>query len=160
MKNNTLLLICLALALLLAACSSGASSYTTVDTAAAAEALKAAEFDGEKTFESFNLASADYVDDVLAIDTERLASYSVLIPAEDDDCCMALLLIPLEGEYDTVKNQLTNSMSNYQKRWDNYLPEKAYLVSGRMETEIGDCLVCLISPDNDAALDAVRSAAS
>lgn len=158
MKKLILTLCSLACALLLAACSGGAA-VTTVDVNAAADALRAADIGGEAVFADFRAQDARYLTDALGINADKLASFAALTPTEDVDPHMALLLIPKDGERDAVKNELTNAMNNYQKRWDNYLPEKAVVVRERMETEIGDCLVLLISPDNDAALDAVRSAA-
>ncbi len=159
MKKATLILLALVCALVLAACSGSSDAVTTVDVAAAAEALKDADIAGEKLFAGFRDGDAAYLTDMLGIDASRLSSFAALLPTEDADPNMALLLVPADGERDNVKNELANAMASYEKRWDNYLPEKAAVVHERMETEVGDCLVLIISPDNDAALDAVRSAA-
>lgn len=159
MKKAISVLLALLCALALAACSGGSVPVTTVDVSAAAEALKNTDIAGEKLFAGFRDGDAAYLTDMLGIDASRLSSFAALLPAEDADPHMALLLVPSEGERDNVKNELAAAMASYEKRWDNYLPEKAAVVRERMETEIGDCLVLIISPDNDAALDAVRSAA-
>ncbi|MEG2525172.1 MAG: DUF4358 domain-containing protein [Oscillospiraceae bacterium] len=158
MKHKFVLPALLMVCALLAACGGATEKSVTIDVEAACAALKVSEIDGEKYFSEFKTPADDFLTDSLGIDIEQLENRAALVSPNDMSPCMVLLLVPKQEARDEVKSELAAGLEDYQKRWDNYLPEQAALVHERMETEIGDCLITIISPDNDTALDAVRSA--
>ncbi|MEA5051786.1 MAG: DUF4358 domain-containing protein [Oscillospiraceae bacterium] len=154
MKTRRILAALVCAALALTACG----GEKPVDPAAAKTAVQALELDGETPFKNFYQPDDAYITTVMGIDTSLLSDYAVLVSNDDLDPCMVLLLVPAQGQRDAVKNAVSESLVNYQRRWDNYLPEQAVLVSDRLETEVGDCIVAIISTDNDTVLETIRNA--
>lgn len=147
-----LLLVCMAVSL----CACGGEK--ALDPKTAKEAVLALELDGERPFADFYQPDDTYIKTVMGIDTALLDSYTVLVSKDDLNPCMVLLLKPADGQRDAVKNAVANALTDYQRRWDNYLPEQAVLVNDRLETESGGCVVAIISTDNDAVLEAIKNA--
>ncbi|MEA4911853.1 MAG: DUF4358 domain-containing protein [Oscillospiraceae bacterium] len=147
-----LLLLCMAATL----CACGGEK--TLDPGAAKDAVLSLTLDDAQPFADFYQPDDAYITTVMGIDTSLLDDYAVLVSHDDLDPCLVLLLKPADGQRDAVKNAVANALTDYQRRWDNYLPEQAVLVNDRLETESGGCVVAIISTDNDAVLEAIKAA--
>ena len=68
-----------------------------------------------------------------------------------------IVIKPTEGHKDDVVEAMNFYMESLQAQWDTYLADQADLVRNRLETNIGDYLVYIVSPNNDSILAALQS---
>ncbi len=161
MKKIISIALSLTLMFLLVACGAGDTGEpTTVDLAAAQTAISEVDIDGAVLGDIIKPnTDTEVLKTVYRMDMSSVSEFVALTPLMNIQASMVILVKPLEGEKDNVKNMMNDALVNYQKQWDAYLPDQAVLVENKVITEIGDTLVYIISPNNDAVLDAVRSAA-
>lgn len=157
MKKTIAILLCALLALGLAGCGTKKASGT-LDTAKAQAAVAELEYMPTATAELDDAILSD----VYGIDADLLQNYLCVVPLMNVQASGYWLLLPKEGEQDKVKTQIEAYLDSYQESWDQYLPDQAELVRGRLATTIdtaeGTWLVYIISQNNDQVLEAVRSA--
>ena len=159
MKKTMALLLTLCVLLTLAACGKKGASGS-LDLEKAQSDIAALEFMPTATL----VLDDATLTDVYGVDASLLQSYLCVVPMMNVQASGYWLLLPKEGETDTVKAQMETYLDSYQNLWDNYLPEQAELVRGRMattlETSEGSWLVYIISSDNEKVLETLQAAVS
>ena len=71
---------------------------------------------------------------------------------------MYIVIKPKEGKKEEVKKDMKNFMEKYSENWSTYLPDQYEMVKNRLETNVGDYLVYVVSEDNNAVLEAIKNA--
>ncbi len=160
MKKLLSIILAVALATAFVACgaSEGTDGAETLDLQAAQTAIEAVDLEGATLGDVIKPnTDTEVLKTVYRMDMSLASEYVALTPFMNIHASMVILIKPLEGEKDNVKSMMNDALNNYQKQWDAYLPDQAVLVEDKVITEIGDTLVYIISPNNDAVLDAIRS---
>lgn len=94
---------------------------------------------------------------VLGEGTKELVEESLYaLPSFMTSAEQYIIVKPSKGNKDEVKAKLDEYMKNLQTQWDTYLPEQAAIVKNRLETEIGDYLIYIVTSDNDVVLKAIK----
>ena len=146
-------------AVMLAGC--GGAKSDTLDL----QAAKTAALAVQATYEDGSVAGAfgelteetpETLLNYYNIDVAGMKEYVILTPVKNVNACLLILAVPEERQKDTVKNNISRALTDYEQRWQLYLPAQYDLVANRTETEIGDCLIYIISLDNAAVLSAIR----
>lgn len=93
---------------------------------------------------------------VLSIDSSLISEYLIATPMFITSAEQYIILKPIDGKEEEVKELMNTYMSNLQQQWDTYLPAQAELVKNREETKVGDYLVYIISSNNNKVLDVIK----
>ena len=157
MKRMIVAALLLAALLTLAACGKKEAAGT-LDTAQAQQDIAALGVYPE----SMLTLDAETLSAVYGIPADKLQDQLCVVPMMNVHASAYWLLLPESGEEGAVRAALDKYLEGYQASWDQYLPEQAELVRGRLETTLetadGTWLVCIISGDNDAVFSAVQGA--
>ena len=149
-------IMCLAVAAVcmfaLVSCSGKPSS---LDIDAAQQAISELGIYGELYYPDNNIL------DAYGIDAAIIEKGVIAMPAFIVHSSLYIIALPKEGEEAELKTQLDGFMKQHEKVWEVYLPDQYKLVKDRMETKIetkeGIYYIYIISTDNDAVLDAIKT---
>ncbi len=158
MKKLSIIFLSLLLTVCLCACSTqSAAKAKSLDLDKAKQQLSSLEL-----FPSMTEIDEGTMSSVFGIDPSLVTEYAAGFPLMNVHASMYWVVLPAEGKADEVKSAFASYFDDYQKMWDQYLPDQAQLTRDRLETEIetekGTYLVYVISEDNDKALEAINSA--
>ena len=96
--------------------------------------------------------------DLYGIDPSLMEEYYGQTSALMVHSSMFLIIKPLDGKEDEVKEQVAEYMLKLEEQWKIYLPSQYSLVINRLETKLGDYLIYIVSVDNDLVLNTIKEA--
>ena len=68
-----------------------------------------------------------------------------------------IIIKPVDGKKDEVKEKIDEYMTKLEKQWETYLPEQYELVKNRLEKEYGDYLIYIVSSNNDLVFETIKA---
>ena len=157
MLKKTLAVLCAALTLFtLAGCGGSSADYASLDLEKAAAAI-----DATGIYPATMIVDDQTLSEVLQIDPAKLEKHMVAFPLMNVHASLYMALLPKAGEEDNVRAEMEAYLTTWETSWQTYLPDQYQLVQDRtveeIETAEGTWLVCIISTDNDAVLEALKS---
>lgn len=155
MKKWLLGLLALMCCMTLAGCGGGEEHSGQPDLSKVREKVGALSFEGEALFPGLTEPDARELGDVYGIDVSHLSEYVIGV----SDQGVYMVIVPKDGEENTVKNAIAQAISDMGEQNALYHPEQTALVENRMETIRGTALIYIASRDNGAVLDAIDAAA-
>lgn len=96
------------------------------------------------------------IEDVLGIKPEQVDEFLMATPMMIVRSDTYIIVKPSEGNKKEVKEKIDEYMTNLEEQWKLYLPEQYELVQNRLEKELGDYLVYIISNDNNLAYKTIK----
>ena len=93
----------------------------------------------------------------LGVNPEYIEEAMIGLPMFMTQANQIIIIKPTEGHKDDVVEAMDKYMTDLQAQWDTYLADQAELVKNRLETNIGDYLVYIISPNNDSILASLKT---
>ncbi len=97
------------------------------------------------------------LESILGLKKDDVEEYIIKMPMAIVSAESYMVIKPAKGKKDTVKDAMKTYLENQEQQWSTYLPDQYELVKGRLEKEIGDYLVYIISKDNNRVLDAIEN---
>ena len=89
------------------------------------------------------------------INKEDVEEYLISIPMMMVQSNMYLIVKPVEGKENVVKEALDTYMENGEKEGANYLPDQKEMFENRLEKEYGGYLIYIVSTDNEKVYNAI-----
>lgn len=96
------------------------------------------------------------IEDTLDIKKEQVEEFLMATPMMIVRSDTYIIVKPSKGNKEIVKEKIDEYMSNLEKQWETYLPEQYELVKNRLEKELGDYLIYIVSIDNDLVYKAIK----
>ena len=96
------------------------------------------------------------IEDTLGIKEEQVEEFLMATPMMIVRSDTYIIVKPSDGNKEVVKEKLDEYMANLEKQWETYLPEQYELVKNRLEKQLGDYLIYIVSIDNDLVYDAIK----
>ena len=95
------------------------------------------------------------------IDAALIEKSVIAMPALIVHAGLYMIVLPKPGKEAEVKSQLDGFIRQHEKIWESYLPDQHKLVKDRLETTLdtkeGTYYVYIISEDNEAVLEAIKT---
>lgn len=105
--------------------------------------------------------NAEELDAYYGINADLVEKGIINLPATIINSSMYIVVLPKDGKDDTLKSQLDAYIDMLSKSFEGYLLDQYQLVEDRLETTIttkeGTYLVYIVSTDNEAILNAIKS---
>ena len=96
------------------------------------------------------------IEDVLGIKKEQVEEFAMATPMMIVRSDTYIIVKPSEGNKKAVKEKIDEYMANLETQWETYLPAQYELVKNRLEKELGDYLVYIVSIDNDLVYKTIK----
>ena len=96
------------------------------------------------------------IEDVLGIKKEQVEEFVMATPMMIVRSDTYIIVKPSEGNKKAVKEKIDEYMANLETQWETYLPAQYELVKNRLEKELGDYLVYIVSIDNDLVYKTIK----
>ena len=97
----------------------------------------------------------DQTKDVLSIESADVEEFLMKMPMMMVQSNTYIIVKPVEGKEETVKNALDSYMTALENQWATYLPDQYELVQNRKVEKIGEYLVYIVSSNNDLAYNTI-----
>lgn len=91
------------------------------------------------------------------INKSDVKEYLIKVPMMITSSNSYIIIKPVDGKKDEVKEKIDEYMTKLEKQWETYLPEQYELVKNRLEKEYGDYLIYIISSDNDLVFETIKA---
>ena len=88
------------------------------------------------------------------IDVTLLEEYVIYISSSVEDPSMYMVLKPIAEKKSVVKYQVEDMFDRYLSAYMGYYPEAATIIEDKMEKEVSDYLVYIVSLDNQKVFNA------
>jgi len=99
----------------------------------------------------------DQVKDVLNIEQTDVEEFLMKMPAMMVQSNTYIVVKPVKGKEETVKNAIEDYMKKLEDQWSTYLPEQYELVKNRKVEKIGNYLVYIVSNNNDLVFNTINN---
>ena len=96
------------------------------------------------------------IEDVLGIKEDQVEEFLMATPMMIVRSDTYIIVKPSEGNKKVVKEKIDEYMDALEKQWETYLPEQYELVKNRLEKELGDYLIYVVSIDNDLVYKTIK----
>lgn len=97
------------------------------------------------------------IEDVLGIKEDQVEEFLMATPMMIVRSDTYIIVKPSEGNKNKVKEKIDEYMDSLEEQWKTYLPEQYELVKNRLEKELGDYLIYIVSIDNDLAYKTIKN---
>ncbi len=97
------------------------------------------------------------IETMIGVDPSNVAEILVKVPMMMTQSSMYIIVKPLDGQEDVVKEQLDAYMTRLEEQWVTYLPDQYELVKNRKEETLGDYLIYIISSDNELVFENIKN---
>ncbi len=138
MKKIVRSIMMIMLVLCLTACGQKDSSLA-FDMAKIKESSKIKEL-----FPSADVVSKDDLVRIYDFDLSSMEEYLIVAPKVADKADMYMIIKPLEGKMDEVRNEVNNFTEKYIEQFSLYQPEEASKINNRLISIKGDYLFYII----------------
>lgn len=91
------------------------------------------------------------------INKSDVKEYLIKVPMMITSSNSYIIIKPVDGKKDEVKEKIDEYMTKLEKQWETYLPEQYELVKNRLEKEYGDYLIYIISSNNDLVFETIKA---
>lgn len=91
------------------------------------------------------------------INKSDVKEYLIKVPMMITSSNSYIIIKPVDGKKDEVKEKIDEYMTKLEKQWETYLPIQHELVKNRLEKEYGDYLIYIISSDNDLVFETIKA---
>lgn len=91
------------------------------------------------------------------INKSDVKEYLIKVPMMITSSNSYIIIKPVDGKKDEVKEKIDEYMTKLEKQWETYLPEQYELVKNRLEKEYGDYLIYIVSSDNDLVFETIKA---
>ena len=96
------------------------------------------------------------IEDVLGLKENQVEEFLMATPMMIVRSDTYIIVKPSEGNKKAVKEKIDEYMYALEKQWETYLPEQYELVKNRLEKELGDYLIYVVSIDNDLVYKTIK----
>lgn len=96
------------------------------------------------------------IEDVLGLKEDQVDEFLMATPMMIVRSDTYIIVKPSEGNKKVVKEKIDEYMDALEKQWETYLPEQYELVKNRLEKELGDYLIYVVSIDNDLVYKTIK----
>lgn len=96
------------------------------------------------------------IEDTLGIKEDQVEEFLMETPMMIVRSDTYIIVKPSEGNKKAVKEKIDEYMANLEAQWETYLPAQYELVKNRLEKELGDYLVYIVSIDNDLVYKTIK----
>lgn len=96
------------------------------------------------------------IEDVLGLKEDQVEEFLMATPMMIVRSDTYIIVKPSEGNKKVVKEKIDEYMDALEKQWETYLPEQYELVKNRLEKELGDYLIYVVSIDNDLVYKTIK----
>ncbi len=96
------------------------------------------------------------IEDTLGIKEDQVEEFLMATPMMIVRSDTYIIIKPSEGNKEAVKEKIDEYMSNLETQWETYLPAQYELVKNRLEKELGDYLIYVVSIDNDLVYKTIK----
>lgn len=96
------------------------------------------------------------IEDTLGIKKDQVEEFLMATPMMIVRSDTYIIVKPSKGNKEVVKEKIDEYMSNLEIQWETYLPEQYELVKNRLEKELGDYLIYVVSIDNDLVYKTIK----
>lgn len=96
------------------------------------------------------------IEDVLGLKEDQVDEFLMATPMMIVRSDTYIIVKPSEGNKKIVKEKIDEYMDALEKQWETYLPEQYELVKNRLEKELGDYLIYVVSIDNDLVYKTIK----
>lgn len=96
------------------------------------------------------------IEDTLGIKEDQVDEFLMATPMMIVRSDTYIIVKPSKGNKEVVKEKTDEYMSNLEKQWETYLPEQYELVKNRLEKELGDYLIYVVSIDNELVYETIK----
>lgn len=91
------------------------------------------------------------------INKSDVKEYLIKVPMMITSSNSYIIIKPVDGKKDEVKEKIDEYMTKLEKQWETYLPEQYELVKNRLEKEYGDYLIYIVSSNNDLVFETIKA---
>ena len=91
------------------------------------------------------------------INKSDVKEYLIKVPMMITSYNSYIIIKPVDGKKDEVKEKIDEYMTKLEKQWETYLPEQYELVKNRLEKEYGDYLIYIVSSNNDLVFETIKA---
>ena len=91
------------------------------------------------------------------INKSNVKEYLIKVPMMITSSNSYIIIKPVDGKKDEVKEKIDEYMTKLEKQWETYLPEQYELVKNRLEKEYGDYLIYIVSSNNDLVFETIKA---
>ena len=99
----------------------------------------------------------DQIKDTLNIESADVEEFLMKMPAMMVQSNTYIVVKPVSGKEETVKNAIEDYMKKLEDQWSTYLPEQYELVKNRKVEKIGNYLVYIVSNNNDLVFNTINN---
>ncbi len=107
-------------------------------------------------FNSMMEVSGDELETMIGVSKDDVSEFLVKVPMMMTQSSSVIIVKPIEGKEEVVKNELEVYMTKLEEQWETYLPDQYELVKNRKVEFVGEYLVYIISSNNDLVFDAIK----
>lgn len=123
--------------------------------------------DNDKVIENVKNTATPIFNSMMELDNEMFESttkinlddveeYVMSVPMMMTSSSSYIIIKPVEGSEETVKNLMEEYMESLETTWEMYLPDQYELVKNRLVEEYGDYLIYIISTDNELVINKIK----
>lgn len=94
--------------------------------------------------------------EMVGLSKDQIEEFVIKTPLAIVSANTYMIIKPANGKAKEVKEAISKYMKQLENQWSAYLPDQYDLVKNRMETEIGNYLIYIISTDNEAVLQEIK----
>jgi len=120
------------------------------------ELLKIIESCKNPIFANVMDVPVESIEDILEIKQDQVEEFLMGIPMMVVKSNTYIIVKPSEGNKTVVKEKIEQYLTNLEKQWETYLPDQYELVKNRLEKELGDYLIYVVSIDNDLVYETIK----
>lgn len=91
------------------------------------------------------------------INKSDVKEYLIKVPMMITSSNSYIIIKPVDGKKDEIKEKIDEYMTKLEKQWETYLPEQYELVKNRLEKEYGDYLIYIVSSNNDLVFETIKA---
>ena len=91
------------------------------------------------------------------INKSDVKEYLIKVPMMITSSNSYIIIKPVDGKKDEVKEKIDEYMTKLEKQWETYLPEQYELVKNSLEKEYGDYLIYIVSSNNDLVFETIKA---
>lgn len=95
--------------------------------------------------------------EVYSVNTELFEEFRSYLETNIVDPSMYLIVKVQDSDKAVLKYQMQDMFEKYYNAYNSYYPEQAKMIENRLEKELGDYLIYIVSYDNDAVYQAITS---
>jgi len=96
------------------------------------------------------------IEDVLGLKEDQVEEFLMATPMMIVRSDTYIIVKPSEGNKKVVKEKIDEYMDALEEQWKTYLPEQYELVKNRLEKQLGDYLIYVVSIDNDLVYKTIK----